>query len=76
MIDRNIVKPSNRGRNRRLFFLLALVAGSFVGAVTYRTAGSAWAILLSAIGKLIVTVMFLFNGVAKMTNGGHEDSAC
>lgn len=42
-------------------FLLALVAGSFVGAITYRKAGSAWAILISAIGKLLVTVMFLFN---------------
>ncbi len=46
----------NKGRNRRLSFLLALVAGGFTGAALYRYAGSAMALLVSGVGKAVVTV--------------------
>ncbi|CAN8098917.1 unnamed protein product [Discula destructiva] len=54
------LKP-NRPRNRRLGFLLMLIAGSLVGAGIYRTAGSAAALFMSAGGKAVVTGMFWFN---------------
>ncbi|EXJ95658.1 hypothetical protein A1O1_00780 [Capronia coronata CBS 617.96] len=62
MVDKNLFTFNNRARTRRACFLAALVAGAFLGAYVYRSAGSASAILLSGIGKLIVTIMFLFNG--------------
>lgn len=74
MIDPKFFTIKNRPRNRRAFFLVALLAGSFVGAATYRKAGSAWAIFISAIGKLVVTIMFMFNGAEKTANG--EDDLC
>lgn len=55
----------NRPRNRRLAFLFALVAGSLVGAGIFKTVGSAVAIFVSAGGKLVVTIMFLFNSAEK-----------
>lgn len=61
MVDARIFSLRNRARDRRLLFLLTLVAGSFVGAGIYRTAGSAWAICVSGIGKLVVMVLFMFN---------------
>lgn len=61
MIDKDLLAMHNRARTRRACFLAALVAGAFLGACVYRNLGSASAILLSGIGKLIVTIMFLFN---------------
>ncbi|EXJ89660.1 hypothetical protein A1O3_02727 [Capronia epimyces CBS 606.96] len=61
IIDKNLFALHNRARTRRASFLAALVAGAFLGAYVYRSLDSASAILLSGIGKLIVTVMFLFN---------------
>lgn len=55
----------NRPRNRRVAFLVALVAGSLLGAGIYRTAGSAVAVFVSAGGKAVVTVMYLFNGAER-----------
>jgi uncharacterized membrane protein YoaK (UPF0700 family) len=52
-------KRMTNGRNRRVLFLLALVIGGFIGAVLYRWAGSAVAILVSAIGKAVVCVGWL-----------------
>lgn len=72
MIDPKFFALKNRPRNRRAFFLVALLAGSFVGAATYRKAGSAWAIFISAVGKLVVTVMFMFNGAEKRVDGEEE----
>ncbi|KAL9095529.1 MAG: hypothetical protein Q9165_002400 [Trypethelium subeluteriae] len=54
-------REENRPRNRRLWFLGTLLAGGFAGAGVYRCLGSSWSILISGIGKLIVTIMFLFN---------------
>lgn len=56
------VREKNRPRNRRLAFLVALIAGSLLGAGIYRTAGSAVAIFVSAGGKAVVTGMFFLNG--------------
>lgn len=74
LVDPNLVslrrrggerKPTNRPRNRRLAFLVCLVAGSLAGAGIYRTAGSAVALLVSAGGKAVVTAMYLFNGAER-----------
>lgn len=59
------VREGNRPRNRRLAFLVALVAGSLVGAGMFRTAGSAVAIFVSAGGKAVVSGMFFFNGAER-----------
>lgn len=59
------VKEGNRPRNRRMAFLVALVAGSLVGAGIYRAAGSAVAVFVSAGGKAVVTGIFLFNGAER-----------
>ncbi|KAL2425380.1 hypothetical protein ABEF95_014705 [Exophiala dermatitidis] len=67
MIDKNLFALQNRARTRRASFLAALVAGAFLGAYVYRRSGSAPAILFSGIGKLLVTIMFLFNGKDKTT---------
>ncbi|KAI1128122.1 hypothetical protein F5Y10DRAFT_241260 [Nemania abortiva] len=65
IIDPKLFRAQNRPRTRRVMFLLALAGGSLVGAGIYRTAGSATAILTSAAGKLLVTIMYLFNSADK-----------
>lgn len=59
------VREKNRPRNRRLAFLVALVAGSLLGAGIYKTAGSSVAIFVSAGGKAVVTGMYFFNGAER-----------
>ncbi|PHH87820.1 hypothetical protein CDD83_8364 [Cordyceps sp. RAO-2017] len=61
IIDPRLFALQNRPRTRRVAFLLALVAGTLVGALIYREAGSATAIAVSGGGKLLVTVLFLFS---------------
>jgi len=41
--------------------LAALVAGSFAGAFMHRGIGSANALVISAVGKLVVTLSLLLN---------------
>ncbi|KIX06401.1 uncharacterized protein Z518_04377 [Rhinocladiella mackenziei CBS 650.93] len=65
MIDKNLFAAQNRPRTRRASFLAVLIAGGFFGAYIYRSLGSASAICASGIGKMIVTLMFLFNGMEK-----------
>ncbi|KAI8632221.1 hypothetical protein F5Y19DRAFT_420028 [Xylariaceae sp. FL1651] len=65
MIDPKLLQIQNRPRTRRVMFLLALAAGSLVGAGIYRAVGSAVAIFVSAAGKFVVTIMFLFNSADK-----------
>ena len=60
-IDPRVLDVHNGKRNRRLLFLLSLMAGSFAGAGAYKTINSAFALLVSAIGKLIVTFTFFCN---------------
>lgn len=80
MIDSKLFQLRNRPRNRRAFFLLSLVAGSFVGAAMYRTTGSAWAIFVSAVGKFVVSILYLFNGTEERKPSGMntclEGNAC
>ncbi|CZR66555.1 related to DUF1275 domain protein [Phialocephala subalpina] len=64
-IDEAIFQRQNRKRNRRMAFLLVLFAGSFAGAFMYKAKGSAFALLISAVGKLIVAVSFVWNGELK-----------
>ncbi len=61
LVDPDLLGLHNRSRNRRVLFLVMLVAGSFAGAFAYARVGSAFAILLSAVGKLLVTLAFFFN---------------
>ncbi|KAJ4422796.1 hypothetical protein N0V82_002575 [Gnomoniopsis sp. IMI 355080] len=65
VVRRRGSEGGNRPRNRRLAFLVTLVAGSLVGAGILRTAGSAVALFVSAGGKAVVTGMFFFNGAEK-----------
>jgi uncharacterized membrane protein YoaK (UPF0700 family) len=65
LVDRNLFSAKNRPRNRRLSFLIAILAGAFFGAGIYRSLGSAWAVLFSGVGKLVVALMFLFNKAEK-----------
>ncbi|KAI1422856.1 hypothetical protein F5Y12DRAFT_572960 [Xylaria sp. FL1777] len=65
IIDPKLLHTSNRPRTRRVMFLLALAAGSLLGAGIYRVAGSAVAVFISAAGKLVVTIMYLFNSADK-----------
>ncbi|KAK8056755.1 hypothetical protein PG993_001982 [Apiospora rasikravindrae] len=55
----------NRPRDRRVSFLLTLILGCLAGAGIYKTAGSAVAIFVSAAGKMLVTIMYLFNGAER-----------
>jgi hypothetical protein len=66
LVDPKLLAAKNRPRNRRVSFLAAIVAGTFFGAGIYRTLGSATAVLFSGVGKLIVTLMFLFNKAEKV----------
>ncbi|KAI0396663.1 hypothetical protein F5Y17DRAFT_75817 [Xylariaceae sp. FL0594] len=65
MMDPKLFQARNRPRTRRILFLLALAAGSVLGAVIYRAAGSAIAVFISAAGKFVVTIMYLFNSAEK-----------
>jgi hypothetical protein len=51
----------NRGRNRRILFLLMLVVGSFIGAGVGSRTNFGVAVLISAVIKTFVTLMFFFN---------------
>ncbi|CAO2657786.1 Nn.00g039120.m01.CDS01 [Neocucurbitaria sp. VM-36] len=49
----------NRGRNRRILFLLMLVVGSFIGAGVGARTDFSVAVLISAIVKTCVTLLFV-----------------
>ncbi|EMC96898.1 hypothetical protein BAUCODRAFT_32643 [Baudoinia panamericana UAMH 10762] len=59
VIDPAILARSNRSRNRRSTFLIALVAGSFAGAYMQARIGSSLALFVSGIGKVLVTIAIL-----------------
>ncbi|KAL2356380.1 hypothetical protein BJ546DRAFT_512978 [Cryomyces antarcticus] len=76
LIDPELFKARNRPRNRRALFLISLVAGSFAGAFAYARVNSAFALLISACGKLVVTFAFFFNqGVEGKTRTTTESDA-
>jgi uncharacterized membrane protein YoaK (UPF0700 family) len=60
-IDEDMFAKKNRKRNRRVAFLLSLFAGSFAGAFAYKVRGSPFALLISGIGKALVTVSLVVN---------------
>jgi uncharacterized membrane protein YoaK (UPF0700 family) len=72
MIDRDMFALKNRGRNRRLAFLLALFLGAIMGAGIYKTAGSSIAVFVSAGGKFIVAIMYCFNSTDRPTEDDVE----
>jgi uncharacterized membrane protein YoaK (UPF0700 family) len=61
LVDENIYAKHNRGRNRRIAFLLALASGSFVGAFANKYVNSAFALMISAILKTVAMIALLFN---------------
>jgi hypothetical protein len=68
---------NNRSRNRRVAFLATLVLGALAGAGISKTAGSAAALFVSACGKLIVAIMYLFNPAERPSPADCEvASAC
>lgn len=60
-LDVNMFAWDNRPRNRRVLFLLSLFAGSFAGAFAYARVNSAFALLISAVGKVLVTFAIFMN---------------
>lgn len=65
VIDPGLFVLRNRPRNRRAAFLAALVLGTLAGAFVFKDLGSPAALAVSGAGKLLVAVMFLFNGAEK-----------
>ncbi len=64
VIDPQIFALRNHQRDRRALFLACLIAGSFAGAYMHKGIGSPSALMVSAAGKLLVTLALFFNGVA------------
>lgn len=64
IIDPHMLAVKNHRRNRRFFFIVNLLLGSFVGAVAYRYVGASLSLLLSSICKIIITGAFLTNSPA------------
>jgi uncharacterized membrane protein YoaK (UPF0700 family) len=65
-IDRRLFKKfsENRGRNRRVLFLLMLVTGSFIGAGVGARTNLGVALMISAVIKTLVAFLFFCNGVS------------
>lgn len=61
VIDPKLLGLRNRPRDRRLGFLIALIAGSFAGAFMRADIGSSNALIVSAAGKMLVTLSLFFN---------------
>jgi uncharacterized membrane protein YoaK (UPF0700 family) len=61
LIDQNLFQKYNTRRNRRMCFLVTLIAGSFCGGFAYQKFGSSETLFMSSVGKGFVTLMLLFN---------------
>ena len=61
VIDPKLLAIRNHPRDRRALFLAILVAGSFAGAFAHPVIGSSNTLIISAAGKLLVTISLLFN---------------
>jgi hypothetical protein len=59
--DPKLLWRENRGRNRRVAFLVALTAGAFAGAFAHRGVNSAFGLLLSSGIKVCVMIAMAFN---------------
>ncbi|KAJ9493523.1 hypothetical protein H2202_010992 [Exophiala xenobiotica] len=60
-VDPKLLMRKNRSRDRRLFFVLALLIGSFIGAAGYQKVSASFSLLLVGLCKLGVCVLLLFN---------------
>lgn len=63
--DEKIFHKDNPARNRRVAFFFSVLTGAFVGAIIGRFSSATVGILLVAILKFVVTIMFLFNSPTK-----------
>lgn len=70
LIDKDLFRPNNRGRNRRLSFLLSLSLGSFTGGFLYQSIGPSDTLFISAATKFMVTILLFFN------EGGYWEKEC
>lgn len=75
MIDPDLFRVKNRPRNRRVAFLGTLVLGTLAGAFIFKRLGSPPALLVSGAGKLLVTVMYMFNPAERPKVMSPDDSA-
>ncbi|MCJ1232007.1 hypothetical protein MMC12_008688 [Toensbergia leucococca] len=76
LVDPELFLRRNRPRNRRLLFLVSLLAGSFAGAFAYVKVGSAFALLMAAVGKLVVTLALVLNGEAERAEADAVNLSC
>ncbi|KAK4170225.1 hypothetical protein QBC43DRAFT_348654 [Cladorrhinum sp. PSN259] len=67
VIDKDLFKKQNRGRNRRVAFLLTLALGTLAGAFVFKKIGSPAALAVSGAGKGLVTVLWFFASGEKKT---------
>ena len=65
LVDPHLLSSNNRPRTRRLSFVISLFLGAVCGAFMYVRMSSAFAILISGVGKALVTVMLFFNRLEK-----------
>ncbi|KAF2136092.1 uncharacterized protein K452DRAFT_303028 [Aplosporella prunicola CBS 121167] len=70
--DKKLITVRNPGRNRKVFFILSLLAGSFMGAICNRFSSSVVSLLLVGIVKFTVTFLFLANKGVKKHPGSTE----
>lgn len=70
--DRDVLRPANVARNRRLVFFGALLAGAFAGAAATTFVSGALALLLTALVKTVVCLSFLVNHGMVRRKGGEE----
>ena len=61
LIDPKLGNAKNHERDRRAIFIAVLVFGSFTGAFASAYVNSAFALLMSAILKMVVSALFYFN---------------
>lgn len=61
VVDPGIFALRNRPRDRRVFFMIALFVGAFVGTFSVKHVNSPFALLLSAIIKALVTCALTLN---------------
>ena len=66
LVDPNLFRLRNRPRNRRFFFVISLLVGSFLGASAYKYVEPALALLLAALCKTGICAAFLFNRQADL----------
>lgn len=71
LVDPKLLLRNNGKRNRRLAFLAALFLGALAGAYIHVKVGSAFVLLVSAIGKTIVCIMLFFNSA---DHGSREET--